>query len=176
MAAKAASFCSPMIPHRCALPLASARCTWMMATSGFNAGTAIRSWPPYGSAIRLMLGLACSRSVAAVCFIGRNGKPGRTRLQAGDHAEVRILLPLDLAPLDRRPNQAQRSDPGIAHVGEDHLPGTACSHHLVVDQIRRGAGQDQIPPSLADDLVPRGERDQVCESGGVQQVAVLDEC
>ena len=74
-AAKAASFCSPMMPHKWALPSTSARCTWTMATSGCSAGTTMTSLPPNGSRMRLMFGLAFSRSVAPVWFIGRNGRP-----------------------------------------------------------------------------------------------------
>ena len=50
--------------------------------------------------------------------------------------------------------------------------GAACGNHLIVDQIRRGTRKHEIAFSLADDLVPGRERDQVREPGCVDKVAI----
>ena len=58
---------------------------------------------------------------------GHEGQPGGAGLQAGDHAEVRIFLPFQLAGFDRGAHDAQRAHARVAHVGEDHFAGAACA-------------------------------------------------
>ncbi len=99
---------------------------------------------------------------------------GGPRRQAGDHGEMRVLLPFERPGLQRGADDAQRADAGVAGIGEDDLAGAAGGDHLVVDQVGRGAGQHKLAPTLTDDLVPGGERDQVGEAGGVDQVAIVD--
>src|SRR3972149_5070436 len=87
---------------------------------------------------------------------------------------MRVLLPFERPGLQRGTDDPQRADAGVAGVGEDDLAGAAGGDHLVIDQVGRGAGQHQLAPSLSDDLVPGGKRNQVGEAGSVDQVAIVD--
>jgi len=58
----------------------------------------------------------------------------------------------------------QRSDAGIAAPGEHEFLRAPRADHLVVQQIGGHANQREVGASLADDLVPGGERNQVGES------------
>jgi hypothetical protein len=68
------------------------------------------------------------------------------------------------AVLDCVPEAVQRADAGVAAVGEDQLARTSHADQLVVDQVRRHAHERQLAPTLTDQLVPGGERDQVREA------------
>jgi hypothetical protein len=68
----------------------------------------------------------------------------------------------------------ERADARVAQPRKDELPGAAGGHHLVVDEVRGEPGQGQVTPALADDLVARGERDEVGEPLDRDQVAVVD--
>ncbi len=69
----------------------------------------------------------------------------------------------------------QAADAGIAEPAEDELSGRAGRNHLVVDQVRREAGQGQVALTLPDDLVPGGEADQMREAFDGDDVTVVDE-
>ena len=79
-----------------------------------------------------------------------------------------------LAGFHRRAHDAQRADARVAHIGKNDLAGAAGRHHLIVDQVRRGARQHQVLAPLADDLMPGGKGDQVGKPGGVHAIAVMD--
>ena len=84
------------------------------------------------------------------------------------HAGVGVLFDLDgLRPavFDRIAQAMQRSDARVSAPGEDNLLDAPGSDKLVVDQVRRHAADHrEIALALPDDLVSRGERDQVCEA------------
>src|SRR5882762_1686630 len=92
------------------------------------------------------------------------GQPRRARAKPCDHAEVRVLLDLQRPALHRPAKRVQRADAGIPGPRKDELPGAAGGDHLIVDQIGREAAQREVAAPLADDLVPRGERDEVGEA------------
>ena len=106
---------------------------------------------------------------------GQERQAGRAGRQSGDHAEVRVLLPFQASVLHRRSQGTQRPDAGIAGVRKDDLAGAAGGDHLIVDQVRRSPCQRQVLTTLADDLMAGGERDEVGEAGGVDQIAIVDE-
>ena len=62
--------------------------------------------------------------------------------------------------------------PGLPPHENTSLPRRPHPDHLVVNQVRSHADQSQIPAALPDDLVPRGERDQVGEAFQRDLVAV----
>src|SRR5437773_750612 len=56
------------------------------------------------------------------------------------------------------------------------LPATSArGDHLIVDQVRGEAGEREIAPALADDLVARGETDEVREPLDDDRVAIVHE-
>ena len=73
----------------------------------------------------------------------------RPGLQAADHAKVRVFFPLQLSGLNRAAQNTQRTDPGVAHIREDHLARAARRHHLIVNQVRGGTRQHQALAVLA---------------------------
>ena len=77
--------------------------------------------------------------------------------------------------LDRVAEAVQRSDAGVAAVGEHELAGRAHPDHLVVEQVRRHPDQLELASALAQQLVAGGERDQVREALERDAVAVVDE-
>jgi hypothetical protein len=77
--------------------------------------------------------------------------------------------------LDPAPDRPQPADARVAEPREDELAGDAGGDHLVVDEVRRQSGEGQVALPLANDLVARGERDQVSESLDGDGVAVADE-
>jgi hypothetical protein len=106
---------------------------------------------------------------------GQKRQARRAGRDARDHRKVRILFVLQAPGLHFLPDNAQRSHAGIAAVREDDLLGAAGCYHLIVDQIGCGAGQGEILLALADDLVPGGERNEVCESSSVNHIASVHE-
>ena len=142
LAANAASFCSPMMPQMWAVAVG-------VAALHMDDGH-VRGERRHDDHILAGVGIldaadiadcSCSRSVAAVWFIGIKGKPGGTGLQAGDHAEVGVFLPLQPAGFQFVADDAQRTDARVADIGEDQLFRASGSHHLVVDQVGCGARQ-----------------------------------
>ena len=79
-----------------------------------------------------------------------------------------------LPGFDRRAHGAQRANPRVAHIGENHFARAAGCHHLVIDQVRGGARQDQVFASLADDFMPGREGDQVRKTGQIDTVSIMD--
>jgi len=74
--------------------------------------------------------------------------------------------------LDRVAQTMQRADARIAAPREDQLRHAARANHLVVDDVRRQAHHGQVAAPLTDDLVPRGERDEMREPLEGKTVAV----
>ncbi len=68
-----------------------------------------------------------------------------------------VFLPFETPGFNLAAYETQRAYAGVAHVGENHFACTTSRDNLIVDQIRCGARQDQIPPSLANDFVTSGE-------------------
>ena len=102
--------------------------------------------------------------------------PGRV---AGDHPEVAVLLHLqrllrDLA-LDPPPDRSQTADTRVPEPRKDKLAGDTGRDHLVVDDVRREAGEGQVAAALADDLVTGRERDEMGEALDGDRIAVVDE-
>src|SRR5437016_2349044 len=60
----------------------------------------------------------------------------------------------------------------VSGAAEHELAGAAGRDHLVADHIGRDPGEGQVALALANDLVPRGERDQVREALDRDGVAV----
>ena len=67
----------------------------------------------------------------------------------------------------------KRARAGVPGPREDQLPGAAGRDHLIVDEIGREPAEDEVAAALADDLVPRGEADQVREALDHHRVAVV---
>ena len=63
LAESTASFWMPVIPQIATLPRRSACWAWMIATSGFRAGTAISSSPVKGHVMGAMVDVTFGRSV-----------------------------------------------------------------------------------------------------------------
>ena len=157
-----------------ALPLASARWTWTMATSGWSAGTTTTSCPLKGIDHPPEIGVGVFQVAGGSRVHGYKRQAGRPGLQAGDHAEVGIFFPFQTAGFQLAAHDAQRADARIAHIGKDDLAGAAGRHHLIVDQVGGGAGQHQVFAPLADDLMPGGKRDQMGKPGRINAVTVVD--
>ncbi len=85
-----------------------------------------------------------------------------------------VFFPFQLPGFDRCADDAQRAHPRVAHIGENHFAGTAGCHHLVIDQVRGGAGQDQVLASLADDFMPGRKGDQVGKTGQIDTISIMD--
>jgi hypothetical protein len=77
--------------------------------------------------------------------------------------------------LDGIPQPVERSDTGIPTPREHQLRRAAHADHLVEQHIRRQANQREITPTLADDLVAGGERNEVGEPFHGHAVAVMDQ-
>ena len=89
-----------------------------------------------------------------------------------------VLLDLERcrpALLDRVPEPVERSDARVAAPREDQPAGAAHADHLVVDEVRGQPYQGEIAPTLPDDLVARGEGNEVGEPLQGNAVAVGDE-
>ena len=91
------------------------------------------------------------------------------------HPGVAVLLDLELVLLHRLAEAVQRADARVAAPGEDQLARAAGADQLVVDDVRRHPHERQIALALADDLLPRGDGDQVGEALERDGVAVVDE-
>ena len=68
----------------------------------------------------------------------------------------------------------QRAHAGIPGPRKHQLAGASRADHLIVDQVRGEARQREVAPPLADDLVARGEADEVGEPLDDDGVAVVD--
>ena len=62
LAARAASFCTPIMPDISTLPFRSDFCAWMIVTSGFRAGVAASTSPVNGQVIDWIFGLCFGKS------------------------------------------------------------------------------------------------------------------
>jgi len=102
---------------------------------------------------------------------GELRRPGRV---AGDHPEVAVLLQLEAGfrALGDATDGIEAAHARVAEPAEDQLPGHSRRHHLVVNDIRRHPGEDQVAPALANDLVTGGEGDEVREALDRDRVAV----
>src|SRR6185437_9739056 len=69
----------------------------------------------------------------------------------------------------------QRAHARVPGVGEDELAGGADADQLVVEDVGRHPDQLQITPLLADQLVARGEGNQVREPLQGDGISVTDE-
>ncbi len=106
----------------------------------------------------------------------RKRQVGGAGLVGVRHRRVAVLLELKrLGPavLHRVAQPMQRPDAGIAAPGKDELLRRPDADQLVVDQVRRHADQRQPLLLLADDLVPRGEGDQMREAFHGDAVAIV---
>jgi len=104
---------------------------------------------------------------------GHEGQPAGARLQAADHPEMGVFLPFQAAVLHAVAQPLERAHARVAGVRKDDLAGAARGHHLVVNQVRGGTRQDEVFPSLANDFVPGGKRDEVRKAGGIHKVPVV---
>ncbi len=96
---------------------------------------------------------------------------------SGRHTGMRVFFERERsgpALLHRIAQPMQRADARIAAPGENQLRRAARADQLIVDQIRRHADQRQIAAPLTDDLVPRGERNQVCEAFQSHHITVAN--
>src|SRR3989337_2120837 len=85
-------------------------------------------------------------------------QPGSSGLQAGDHAEVGILLPFEISGFNLRAHEAQRAHARVTHIGENYLTRAASGHHLVIDQIGCGSCQLKVFQTLANNLMTSSKR------------------
>ena len=86
---------------------------------------------------------------------------------SGGHPRMRVLFESERsgpALLHRVAQPVQRADARIAAPGKNQFRRAARADQLIVDQIRRHPDQRQIATPLTDDLVPRGEGNQMCEA------------
>ena len=117
--------------------------------------------------------------------VGARGGAQHRERQAGRAGDVAVGQPgvgvlLDLQRAgpsggDRVAQPVQRADARVAAPGEDQLSGAAGADDLVVDQVGGHPGERQVAAALADDLVARGERDQMGETLQRDRVAVVHE-
>ena len=178
-AAKAASFWQPSRPQTWVSPAASARWAWTIVDvraerrDGVHGPVAVRRLDRPDERVRhrqVGLEVAPEREERQVhrarpCT-GRPSRSGCTppaRAAPGSASSIRRRI----AP--------SPPTPGIAEPAEDELAGDARGDHLVVDDVRRHAGQGQVAPALADDLVPGREADEVGEALDGHGVAVAHE-
>lgn len=77
--------------------------------------------------------------------------------------------------LDRISKAVQRANPRIPSPRKNESPCASQTDELVVDEVRCHSDQGQVPPALADDLMPRREGDQMREPFHRDGPAVLDE-
>ena len=78
-------------------------------------------------------------------------------------------------PLGDAADRVQPTHARVAEPAEHELACDARGDHLVVDEVGGHAGQGQIAPSLADDLVPGSEADEVREPLDGHRVAIAHE-
>jgi hypothetical protein len=74
--------------------------------------------------------------------------------------------------LDGVAEPVQRPDPWVPAPGEHQLARAPGPDELVIDQVRGHPDEGEIAAPLPDDLVSRGERDEVRESLHRHGVAV----
>src|SRR5438034_1038628 len=128
--------------------------------------------------VAIVVPLRVRRVRAHVVAQRPEGEAGRARREARHHAEMRILLDLErrpTLPFHRASERVQRAHAGISGPGENELPGAARGDHLVINQVGREAAQREVAATLADDLVARGEADEMGEPLDDHGVAVVDE-
>ena len=121
--------------------------------------------------------MCATRSEPGVAAQDRAGQSGRAGGVGGGHRRVAVLLELERARpavLHRVAQAVQRADAGVAAPREDELARAAHADHLIVDQIGRHAHQREVALALPDDLVPRGEGDEVREALERDGAAVVD--
>ena len=75
LAASTASFCTPVMPQNCTFPARSARCAWMIATSGLTADTAVSCSPVNGQVICLIVSVWVASPVPLYPRSTANGSP-----------------------------------------------------------------------------------------------------
>jgi len=105
-------------------------------------------------------------------------QPRGTRRIGSGHPCVRVLFDGER----RRPRvlhgvtqTMERPDARVAAPGEHQFRGTARADQLVVDHVGRQPDQRQIAATLPDDLVARGEGNEVSEPLERNDVAVPNE-
>ena len=101
---------------------------------------------------------------------GHERQPAGSGLQTADHAEVGVFLPLQAALFHPLAQPLERADARVAGVRKDDLAGAARGNHLVINQVGRGARQDEVFYLLADNFVPGGKGDEVRKAGSIHQV------
>ena len=141
LAASTASFCTPMMPSISTLPARSARCAWMIATSGRSAGTAASTSPVNGQVTRRMFGL--TRQVGAeVAAKHREGqvrpRPPRRRSPWRRGCAPRSPGAAAIRARPRRAGGAASRRRGC-RPRRRRASRAAHADHLVVDQVRRHA-------------------------------------
>ena len=171
------SFWTPMMPQSWTLPCRSARCAWMIPTSGRSAGTAAAL---AGERAPDRPDRACARREVGAAVAAQHAER-----QARRHRPpTRPAIPAWSAPRCRaaaasRARRRRGSDAASRRRGCRPTRRQACARahpdQLVVDQVRRHANERQLASRLADQLVPRSERDQVREALERDRVAVADE-
>ena len=176
-AANAASFWQPSRPQICASPLASARCACTIATSGLSGGTTYTSVASsYGETIGRCSGSPSGCRTRSSCGSGRtagstrrprsgtpcrNASTPRSRSGAGSSSSIRRRI------------ACSEPTPGLPSQEKTSLRRDARPDHLVVDDVGGQAAERQVAPALPDDLVTRGEADQVREALDRHGVAVV---
>ncbi len=115
---------------------------------------------------------------APVAAQHRERQAGRAGHVPVGHAGVAVLLQFQRhrpGVLHGIAEPVQRADPGVATPGEDQLACAAGADHLVVDDVRGHPHQGEVPPALADDLLPSRHRNQVREALQRHHITVVDQ-
>ena len=175
-AAITASFCTPTTPHISTLPLRSAFCAWITVTSGRCAGTAASFSPVNGQSMNLTRSDCTSADRFRCSRAARRTEGATPRPHTPPPCRhARVLRPR--ADSASRFSTASRSRCSDAHARisaprKDDLRHASRADQLIVDHIGSHADHRQIALLLADDLMPRGERNQVREAFERHHVAV----
>ena len=150
-----------------------------MPTSGLSAGTAASSSPVNGQVTAEIVGVCCGQVGARVPAQHRERQPGRAGDVAVGHARrgcaprSRAARASALASASRM--RCSEPTPGLPPQEKTSLRGAARADELVVDQVGGHPDQGEVAPPLPDDLVARGERDEVGEAFQRDGVAVADQ-
>src|SRR5207245_2889485 len=126
------------MPSIITFPSRSARCAWMMVTSGRSAGMHASSSPVKGrnetylAIHRRQVGTAIPAEEGA----GHSGGAGLIGMRHGGMAVFDDFERRRPRALHRVPQPVERTDPRVSAPGKYQLAGRSHADHLVVDEVR----------------------------------------
>ena len=178
LAASTASFCTPTMPSSITLPARSAFSAWMIATSGRmrRHGGELLAGERTGDVLDARIDL---RQVDADDSRGtpRRAAPPRPPRRhwpwrRGNAPRSRADCGQPFSTASRR--RCSEPTPGLPPQENTSFSRAAHADELVVEQVGRHLDQGEVAPSLADDLVPGGVRDEMGEPLHRHGIAVPD--